>query len=85
MSKFEITVGSVPYREELVATIYYNKHCWVEISHDKEEMEIQFFAHPKDKYWEFPLEESLRVLEDAKKKLLSLGPKNPTPVNDRFK
>ncbi len=85
MSKFEINIGSVPYREELVANIYYEKVCWVEISHEDEEMKIQFYPHPTKKYWEFPLEEALEILEKAKLRMIALRPKNHIPIDERYK
>lgn len=85
MEDFEINIGSVPYREELVACIFYKKTCWAEISHEGEDMMVQFYPHPDKKSWEFPLEETLKVLEKAKQKMIELGPKNPTPIDDRFK
>ncbi len=85
MNKFEITIVSVPYREELVADIYHEKVCWVEISHEGEELKIQFYPHPTKKYWEFPLEEALGILEKAKQRMIALGPKNPIPIDERYK
>lgn len=84
-NKFHIAIASVPYRDELVACIFYKKNCWAEISHEEKEMVIQFYSHPSNKYWEFPLDEALNVLEKAKAKMIALGPKSPIPIDERFK
>jgi len=84
MEEFEINIASVPYREELVACIFYKRICWAEISHEGEEMVIQFYSHPSKRHWEFPLDEALKVLEQAKQKMIALGPKNPIPIDERF-
>jgi hypothetical protein len=77
MSKFEILIASLPYREELVAEIYYNRDQWVEISQEKEgELIVQFYSPSDKKYWEFQLDEAIEVLKNAQKKLLGMGNKN---------
>jgi hypothetical protein len=40
---------------------------WVEISQEADELIIQFHPHPRQEYWEFPLEDALEALEQAKK------------------
>ena len=71
---FYITVASLPDRENLVAEICYKGYQWVEISQEiGDELIVQFYSHPKQKYWEFPLNEALIALEKAKGKLLSMG------------
>ena len=75
LKNFEITIASLPHREELVAEIYYENQQWVEISQETGKLIIQFYPHPKQKYWEFSLEEAMQVLEQAKNKLLGLGGK----------
>lgn len=73
MGKFRILIASVPNRERLVAEIYYDNMYWVEISQENdEELIVQFYAHPTEKYWVFPFQEALKVLEQAKNKLLEL-------------
>ncbi len=74
--RFVIKIASVPYREELVAEIYYNHEQWIEISREHEEaLIIRFFSPLNKKYWEFPCDEALVVLEEAKRKLLAMGDK----------
>jgi hypothetical protein len=76
MKGFEIKIASVPHRERLVAEIYYNNNHWVEISDEQEELMVQFYRHPIKRYWEFPLEEALEVLERAKKRLKGMDDKD---------
>ena len=72
MGQFEILIASLPHRERLVAEIYYNNMYWVQISQEEEELIVQFYSHPSEKYWTFPFEEALKMLEQAKNKLLGL-------------
>ena len=73
MDKFRITIASLPDRENLVAEILYDGVQWVEISQEANELIIQFYSHPRQQYWEFPLEDALEALQQAKKKLLGMG------------
>ncbi|MCI0382221.1 MAG: hypothetical protein L0207_04120 [Chlamydiae bacterium] len=72
MEKFRITIASLPDREHLVAEIIYEGVQWAEISQETDELVIQFYSHPRQKYWEFSFDEALEALEIAKKKLLDL-------------
>ncbi len=74
MEKFSITIASLPDREQLVAEILYEGVQWAEISQETDDFIIQFYSHPRKKYWEFPLEQAMKVLEQAKRRLLGLGP-----------
>ena len=73
MEKFRITVASLPDRENLVAEILYEGVQWAEISQETEKLVVQFYSHPRQKYWEFSLDEALEALEKAKKRMLDLG------------
>ena len=70
MNDFYITVASLPDREHLVAEIFYKEFQWVEISQECEELIIQFYPHPRQSYWEFSYEEAIKILEEAKNKLM---------------
>jgi hypothetical protein len=70
-SKFEIEIASIPSREKLVAEIFYNKIQWVEISQETSELLIKFYGPLNEDCWEFPLEEAIQALEQAKMKLLN--------------
>ncbi len=72
MRKFRITVASLPDRERLVAEIIYNGVQWVEISQEEEDVIIQFYPHPTQKFWEFSFDEAIKILEEAKNKLLEM-------------
>ncbi len=74
-NKYRINVISLPDREYLVAEIFYGGFQWVEINHEDEEMKIQFYPHPHQSYWEFNLVEALEALDEAKRKLVAIGPK----------
>lgn len=67
--KFQITVASLPHREELAAKIYYENEQWVEISNENDELIIRIYPASETECWEFPLEEALEALEQAKRKL----------------
>jgi hypothetical protein len=71
MEKFRITIASLPDREHLVAEILYEDVQWAEISQETDKkIIIQFYSHPRKKYWEFSFDEAVQILEKAKKKLL---------------
>lgn len=73
MERFRINVASLPDRENLVAEIVYDEVQWAEISQESEEMMIQFYPHPRQEFWEFPMNEALLLLQNAKKALLDMG------------
>jgi hypothetical protein len=45
MSKFEITIWSLPDRENLVAEMYYKNNQVAEISQETGELKIQFYQN----------------------------------------
>ncbi len=77
MEKFRITVASLPDRERLVAEILYEGVQWAEISQEADELVVQFYSHPRQEFWEFPLDRVLNILEQAKEKLLDLHKEPP--------
>lgn len=72
MEKFCITIASLPDRERLVAEILYEGVQWAEISQETDEVVVQFYTHPRKKYWEFTYDEAIQILEKAKNKLLEI-------------
>jgi len=68
--KFSIKIASDTSRKKVFAEIYYNEEEWAEISQEEEKPLIAFFPPLHQKYWEFPLDEALEVIEEAKKNLL---------------
>lgn len=73
--KFQVTICSPPDREGLVAEIYYKNCQWAEINQENGKLEVQFYPHSTNPYWEFDLEEALEMLAKAKQKLVAMGPK----------
>ncbi|MDE3046645.1 MAG: hypothetical protein KGJ02_08420 [Verrucomicrobiota bacterium] len=73
MEKFRITIASLPDRENLVAEILYNGVQWAELSQEGKELIIQFYSHPRQDYWKFPLDEAFAALEEAKKRFIGMG------------
>ena len=67
---FEITIASLPEKENLVAEIYYKSEGWVEISAETPHKYVVCFCNKDEgNYWEFPYNEALEVLEEAKNRL----------------
>ena len=70
---FRITVLSVPDRENLVAEISYKGRGWVEISAEvSNEFVVAFCNKDNGNYWEFPFDEAMEVLQEAKDRLAKL-------------
>ncbi|KPK32607.1 MAG: hypothetical protein AMS24_03805 [Chlamydiae bacterium SM23_39] len=55
MSKFKITVGSLPNKNNLVADIIYENIQVAEISNENEELIIQIYCYKDKDCWEFSL------------------------------
>lgn len=68
--KFSIKIVSDTEREFVFAEIYYNNEQWAEISIEGDKPLLALFSPINQKFWEFPLDEALKVLEIGKKKLL---------------
>ena len=73
MNKFEITVGSLPDKENLVADIFLNDIQVAEISQEHKDMVIQIFSYDDIDCWEFSLNDFLKVIEEAKERLMEVG------------
>lgn len=69
--QFSIVIANDSVREKVFAEIYYNNEQWAEISQEEKEPIVIFFPPLNAKYWEFPFEEAMKALEQAKKSLLS--------------
>ncbi|GAB4192668.1 MAG: hypothetical protein Tsb0015_15040 [Simkaniaceae bacterium] len=70
MNKFAFEIINYLEKGELVAEIYYDSLQWAEISKKNEDIIIKFYPHPKQEYWQFSCEEAIKILEQAKTKLL---------------
>ena len=72
MSKenWEILIADFPDREEPVCEIWYKGYHWADISEEvKGSCIIRFGNNSKGNYWEFPYEEAMEVLAEAKEHL----------------
>lgn len=70
IGNFEILLSSLPSKEKLVAEIYYKNFYWAQITQETKDLIIYFYPHPTHPYWEFSLDKALKVLAEAKKKLI---------------
>ena len=73
MERFRITIASLPDRENLVAEITCDGIEWAEISQETDQMIVQIYPNPQQELWEFPIDEALLALENAKQRLLKMG------------
>lgn len=63
-------IGDTPDKENLVADIYYeNYHIFQIFKEDNTPYIVRFGNNPQNKYWEFPYEESIEILQEAKEYL----------------
>ncbi|MCP5504459.1 MAG: hypothetical protein H7A41_04825 [Chlamydiales bacterium] len=70
---FRIMIADVPDKEEPVCEIYYKNSGWVQISAEVPGKFIVAFCNRDDgAYWEFPYEEAMEVLQEAKEHLAKL-------------
>jgi hypothetical protein len=93
MHKFKIEIVNYLDTEELVAEVYYSSSQWAKIFRKNKALKVQFYPHPNKGPWEFPFKEALKILEEAKNKLLkklgtkssffSKGPIDPKKVNEQ--
>lgn len=69
---FEITVVSLPDRDNLVAEIYYERKQWAEIYQETSQMRVQFYESYDQDCWDFSLNDAIEILKIARCKLLDL-------------
>ena len=72
MSKedFRTVIADMPDKEEPVAEIHYKNEFWVDISYEgHDDFMIQFYNKSDGNYWEFPYDEAMEVLAEAKEHL----------------
>jgi hypothetical protein len=67
--EFSITIASLPDRKYLVAEIYYSGAMWVEISHERDTFEIQFYTPQGYDHLELNFDAAIYVLFEAKSRL----------------
>lgn len=69
--KFETKIIRYFDNDRLVAEIYYDSLQWAEIFKKEKELVIEFYSYPEKECWEFPCEEALKTLVQAKNMLLT--------------
>jgi len=69
----KIIIADIDDKEEPVAEVYYKNKGWAEISAENPNEFIVAFCNCLDKdHWEFPFDEALEVLKEAKDYLAKL-------------
>lgn len=72
-NNWERIVSYPPGKEEPVAEIYYKNEQWAEINYEDHGFFVfKFYNKDDGNYWEFPYEEAMEVLENAKVRLTKL-------------
>jgi len=67
---FSIMIADVPNKEEPVCEVYYKETGWLEISYENcGQFIVVFFNKNNADHWEFPYEEAMAVLQEAKDRL----------------
>ena len=64
-TRMEITIASLPDRENLVAELWYDNVLWCEISQEESDLILEIYPHPTGKPWRFLFEEALTFLHQA--------------------
>jgi hypothetical protein len=68
--EFRICISSPPDREKLVAEIFFGDTQWAEINQEGDILEVEFYPRPDGKAWRIEYQDVIRVLDQAKQKLL---------------
>jgi hypothetical protein len=70
---YRIVIGDLPDKEDPVADIYYkNQHVFQLFNENRTGFVVKFANNPNKNYWEFPYEEAIEVLQEAKDRLAKL-------------
>lgn len=69
-NKMEITIGSVPDKENLVAEFWNEKRQWGEISQENGKLIIEIYPPKDGNCWVFEFDELIETLHDGKQKLM---------------
>lgn len=80
-TKMEITVGSVPDRENLVAELWYDNVMWCEISKEESDFTLEIYPNPSGKPWAFKFEEAVAFLQQAERRLQNLDEPMPKQMS----
>ncbi len=66
-------IGDMPDKENLVADVYHkNFHIFQIFKEDDTPYIVRFGNNPQNNYWEFPYDEAMEVLQEAKEHLAKL-------------
>lgn len=69
-NNFSIKIASDTDKEKVFAEIYYQNNQWAEISQEGESPIITLFSPIYGEHWEFPLQDAIEAINQAKKRLL---------------
>lgn len=70
---YDITIAHMVDQEEPVAEIYYKNEQWAEITYEfPNKFDVFFFNSDQADFWEFPYDEAMEVLQEAKNRLAKL-------------
>lgn len=68
--RFSFRIASDTSKEKVFVEVFYDNDQLAEISQEGEEPMLILLPPSNAKYWEFPLNEALEAIEEAKKSLL---------------
>jgi len=72
-NQWETVLGDLPDMEDPVADVYYkNQHVFQLFNENCTGFIVKFANNPNGNYWEFPYEEAMEVLQEAKEHLAKL-------------
>lgn len=69
-NKMEITVGSLPDKENLVVEFWNEKKQWGELSQENGVLTIEIYPPKDSSCWAFQFDEVLETLKKGKQKLI---------------
>ena len=69
---FEIIIASSTDREKVACEIYFHNELLAEISQETDELLLELYAPQAKKWWDIPLDQFQKILEDAKRHLLGV-------------
>jgi len=67
---FRISISSPPDRERLVAEVFADNAQWAELNQESANLTLELYPRQDGQPWVFDFEQALRVLQEAKERLL---------------
>jgi hypothetical protein len=67
---FRISISSPPDRERLVAEVFAENCQWAELNQERGNLTLELYPRQDGQPWVFDYEEALRILHDARARLL---------------